>query len=415
MGMNAALKAAGRHVCTADGKAVFLLCDTAWELLHRMTAEETAFYLDVRARQGFNAFFTVILAEHNGLTCPNAYGKLPLRVQDGGGFDPCDWEDGEGSYWAHTERVLQLAADRGMYVGLLPCWGDKFHLGEGAGPEIFTVENARAYGKKLAERYGHHRHVFWILGGDRDVSKPEHRAVIRAFAAGIKAVQTQQMIGFHPPGTKSSSAYFPDEDWLDFHMLQSGHGRDGLDNAAMVRQDYERYRIPVLDGEPRYEDHPIDFNPQEGFWTGDDACRAGYEAVFSGAFGHVYGHNSVWCVRREKNDYYRHTWQEALTRPGAERIGHLRRLMEACDFSTLAPVRHGKGYWVLGRADLTLVYIEAGAVFTPLLEECRQAVYRRFDPADGELTEAVPADGRAFCAGGRDMVLQIVRGTVREP
>jgi hypothetical protein len=31
---------------------------------------------------------------------------------------------------------------------------------------------------------------------------------------------------YHPMGGKTSADYFPDEGWLAFHMLQSGHNYD---------------------------------------------------------------------------------------------------------------------------------------------------------------------------------------------
>ncbi len=73
------------HVVAAgDGGPVFLLGDTAWELLHRLTREEMVYYLDKRASQGFNLICTVALAEFHGLTSPNAEGHLPLID-----LDPC--------------------------------------------------------------------------------------------------------------------------------------------------------------------------------------------------------------------------------------------------------------------------------------------------------------------------------------
>ena len=39
----------------------------------------------------------------------------------------------------------------GLYVGLLPTWGDKWNKKWGVGPEIFTPANAEAYGA-LARR-----------------------------------------------------------------------------------------------------------------------------------------------------------------------------------------------------------------------------------------------------------------------
>ncbi|MFA9221566.1 MAG: DUF4038 domain-containing protein, partial [Sediminibacterium sp.] len=42
----------------------------------------------------------------------------------------------------------------GLVIALLPTWGDKLNKSTwGEGPEIFTVQNARVYGKWIGNRY----------------------------------------------------------------------------------------------------------------------------------------------------------------------------------------------------------------------------------------------------------------------
>jgi hypothetical protein len=54
--------------------------------------------------------------------------------------------------------------------------------------------------------------------------------------------------------------------------------------------------------------------------------------VFAGAFGHTYGHNSIWQMyappRKPILDP-RLTWREALDAPSARQMGYLRRLIES--------------------------------------------------------------------------------------
>ena len=64
-----------------------------------------------------------------------------------------------------------------------------------------------------------------------------------------------------------------------------------------TRADYDRVPVkPVLDGEPVYEDHPVAFDAQQpGPLDREPTCGAPlYWDLFSGAFGHTYGHHSVW-------------------------------------------------------------------------------------------------------------------------
>ncbi|MFX7540918.1 DUF4038 domain-containing protein, partial [Acinetobacter baumannii] len=69
-------------------------------------------------------------------------------------------------YWDHVDEVVRMANERGIYIGMLPTWGDKWNKKWGVGPEIFTPESAERYGEWLGRRY-RDAGIIWILGGDR--------------------------------------------------------------------------------------------------------------------------------------------------------------------------------------------------------------------------------------------------------
>ena len=77
-----------RFLMQGDGRPFFWLADTAWELFHRLNREEAKSYLKTRARQGFNVIQAVALAEKDGLRVGNAYGRVPLRLNSAGEYDP---------------------------------------------------------------------------------------------------------------------------------------------------------------------------------------------------------------------------------------------------------------------------------------------------------------------------------------
>ena len=132
-----------RYLITSDGMPFYLLGDTAWELFHRLSREQTLHYLDTRREQGFNMIQAVMLAELDGLTVPNANGDFPLEQDRDGVYDPTKLCE---AYFAHVDYVIAEAQKRDLYVGLLPTWGDKWNKLWGAGPEIFTPDNAFLYG-----------------------------------------------------------------------------------------------------------------------------------------------------------------------------------------------------------------------------------------------------------------------------
>ncbi len=318
-----------RFLITDEGDPFFWMGDTAWELFHKLNKEEAELYLRTRAKQGFNVVQAVALAEFNGLEDANAYGRNPLQKNAKGHYDPTMPDTGgDYSYWDHVDEIIKLAGTLGIYIAFLPTWGDKYNLKWGIGPEIFTPENAFVYASWLAKRYLAYTNIIWVLGGDRPLENETHEAIIHQMARALPQPRT-----FHPPGGFSSSDFVHDADWLDFNMIQTGHSSNLTDNGIAVRKDYARLPIkPSFDSEPCYEDHPIGFKASNGYFDAASVRRAAYYNVFSGGLGHTYGHHSVWSMTTKPTDYFIMTWKDALNRPGALQMQHLKRLIESFPF-----------------------------------------------------------------------------------
>ncbi|MCL2775376.1 MAG: glycoside hydrolase family 140 protein [Oscillospiraceae bacterium] len=332
----------GRCIVKKDGSPFFWLGDTAWELFHRLNKEEAVEYLTTRASQKFTVIQAVALSEFDGLTVPNAYGRTPLLKNKVGNFDPelPDINTNSGyTYWDHMDFIIDAACSYGLYIGLLPTWGDKFNLGWGKGPVIFTTDNAYVYGKWIGERYKNRDNIIWIMGGDRPLENDTHKLIVRNIATGIKEVTGgRQLMTFHPTGFRSSSENLHDESWLDFNMIQSGHGGVNIKNYEFIQKDRLLDPVkPTLDGEPRYEDHPVNFNAQNGYFDDYDVRVAAYWATLSGALGHTYGHHEIWSFTTEKKDYYPMHWREAIHRPGAEQMKYVKELLMSRNFLELTP------------------------------------------------------------------------------
>jgi hypothetical protein len=327
-----------RFLVTETSEPFFWLGDTAWELFHRLNLAEAEHYLEVRRQQGFNVIQAVILAEQDGLHAPNANGHVPLC-----GDDPTRPNE---FYFRHVDAVIRLAAEKGLYIGLLPTWGDKVHGGLwGVGPAIFNPENARIYGKFLGERYQNDSNILWILGGDRPAEGYED--LWAAMADGItEGLGFKPFMTYHPRGGSSSSTALHHADWLDMNMMQSGHCLTDTPNWDMIRADYDLEPVkPTLDGEPNYEHHPCDpyqrpWKPEYGRFTDYDARKQAYRAVFSGACGHTYGSHSVWQMWSPKHPpttFASPAWDEAIYAPGARQLIHLKTLMLSRPYLSRVP------------------------------------------------------------------------------
>ena len=331
----------GRHLVTETGAPFFWLGDTAWELFHRLRREEASLYFADRAAKRFTVIQAVVLAEFAGLTQPNAYGDLPL--------DDLDPRRPNAAYFRLVDDYIDLAAAHGLYVGLLPTWGDKVTPIWGTGPCIFDAENAREYGYRLGERYRDRTNVLWVLGGDRPAEHEDtdYRPVWRGMAEGIRAgTGCPALMTYHPMGGHSSAEWLHDAPWLDMNMMQSGHG-NGRDAPAwdMIAADYARTPVkPVLDGEPNYEDHPVNpwpaWDPANGYFRDHDVRKQLYRSVFAGGCGVTYGHHAIWQfggTRYPLINRADRTWLEALDRPGAAQVAHLRNLMLSRPYLSRVP------------------------------------------------------------------------------
>jgi hypothetical protein len=340
------------HLITADGKPFMWIGDTAWELFHRLSREEAGHYLKRRSEQGFNVVQAVVLAENDGLRTPNAYGDVPLKD-----LDPTKPNE---AYFEHVDWIVDEAERRGLYVGMLPTWGDKLYsLQPGAGPIVFNPENALVFGRFLGHRY-RSKAIIWILGGDRNVATPEVLEIWRAMARGLREGDGgAHLISYHPRGGGSSSASLHSEPWLDFNMYQSGHGERPFPVYRYAANDAKlQPRKPFVEGEPAYEDIPVAFweffdwsSPQrvpagvlddrglisdrtyfpKGFFNDYDVRVHAYWNILTGACGYTYGNNAVWQMYRPGQDIAipcLYDWRDSLERPGAQKMRHVRALFE---------------------------------------------------------------------------------------
>jgi len=319
-----------RFIVHADGTLFFYLGDTAWELFHRLNSQEAERYLENRRQKGFTVIQAVVLAELDGLNTPNANGDRPLINND-----PTKPND---AYFKHVDFIVNTAEEKGIYIGMLPTWGDKVTKAWGKGPVIFTNDNllaAQTYGRFLGARYNDKPNIIWILGGDRVADNAEN--IWRTMAKGIKeGDKGRHLMTYHPQGGRSSAEWFHNDEWLDFNMLQSGHDKFDNDNYKRVSADYNRKPTkPCLDGEPRYEDHPVNWKPQNGWFTDFDVRQAAYWGLFAGGFGHTYGCHDIWQMYapgRGPISSARNSWYDVMDLPGAWDMMHVRNLVESRPF-----------------------------------------------------------------------------------
>lgn len=325
----------GRYFQHADGRPFFWLGDTAWLLFNKLTREEAEIYLEDRRSKGFNVIQAMVLHATDDV---NVYGAAALVDEDPGHprtTPGADWmKEGEYDFWDHVDWIVDKAAEKGLYVGMVAAWGSTARSGK------LNEDNVEAYTRFLAERYGNRANVVWITGGD--THGDSETAVWQRMGELFHELDPDALVTFHPFGRTQSSTWFHQEPWLDFNMFQSGHRRydqddtpipKGEDNWRYVAEDRAKEPPkPTIDGEPSYEGIPQGLHdPKEPYWTDADARRYAWWSVFAGAAGHTYGHSAIMQMHKPEDGEgaygVRETWDVALHAPGSGQMQYLKDLI----------------------------------------------------------------------------------------
>lgn len=322
----------GRYLVN-DNQPFFWLGDTAWLLLQQCSLEEARMYLKNRKEKGFNVIQVTLIHSMPGeYSSSLAIAKKDVRSEE---------------YWDHCEKVVKIAEEMGIYMGLLPTWGSVVKS------KILNSDNVERYADFLGQRFSKYPNIIWILGGD--IRGSDGLDVYPKFGKRLKSLMPDKLIAFHPFGRTASSLWFHNEDWLDINMFQSGHRRYdqaslgqwddnankeeffGEDSWRYVNRDYS-YDLakPTLDGEPSYEQIPQGLHdPSQPYWQACDVRRYAYWSVFQGSAGHTYGNNAVQqCYTGDENGNYgvKEVWQDAIHHEGSGQLRHLQDLMLSVDY-----------------------------------------------------------------------------------
>lgn len=385
----------GRFLMHANETPFFYLADTAWELFHRLNQQEVEYYLEDRRAKGFTVIQAVILAELDGLTVPNRNGDIPLINNN-----PTKPNE---SYFLWIDKVIRMAESKGLYIALLPTWGDKVDKQWGTGPQVFNVENIAVYGEYLAKRYVNFPNIIWVNGGDRKGGDANF-AIWNELGKAIKANDKNHLMTYHPSGEASSSQWFHNCEWLDFNIIQSGHSQ--ADYAVYERLLIPDYNLkptkPCMDAEPRYENIPIKFNAENGRFNASDVRKTLYWSLFSGAFGYTYGCNEIWqFYTTDVNPMVSAVtdWKIALNFQGSSEMIFARKLITGYDFFSRVPEQSilvtpqldNTDKAVATRGDgYAFVYLPHGneiEISLEKIEDAQQIKLKWFNPQNGQITD----------------------------
>ncbi|OHB75858.1 MAG: hypothetical protein A2Z25_01385 [Planctomycetes bacterium RBG_16_55_9] len=360
----------GRYFVDQEGKPVFWLGTTQWQLFREYKIEEARTILEKTADKGF-AFAQVMLMGVGDGTKPNVYGQKPW-IND----DPLTPNE---AYFQNVDAVVRIAGENNVVISMT-LYHQRYR-------KCITVENGRAWARWLARRYKDVPNIVWSMTPE---AKEEFVPVLRELAAGLHEGDSgYHLITFKPDPAPYSSSFIHEESWLDFNAMQTWKSVELI--YPMVTHDYNLKPVkPVLMAEGAYEqgsEYGFDVSP---LWI----RRQAYYSYLAGAH-HTYGHNDSWRVLP--------TWKQALDAPGAVQLGILKKLFQDLrewwylvpDQSIFAAggrtqgqilnlaARHKDGKWIM-------VYLGSRASFSINMDKIIAAKVnaRWIDPKTGNSTPA---------------------------
>ncbi len=402
-----------RRLDHADGTPFFWLGDTWWMGLCRRLRwpDEFQTLAADRRRKGFSVIQIVA-----GL-----YPDMPPF--DGRGDNEAGWP-WERDYARVNPAYFDMADLRLFHLvcsGLVPCvvgcWG--FYL------KWLGVERMKKHWRYLVARYGA-LPVVWCLAGEATMpwyvseEKEADRDLLKRGWTGVARYLREtdpyrRPVTIHP--TRRGIEQVEDPSVLDFEMLQTGHeGYESIPNTVETMRTAvgDELEMPVLTGEVCYEGI-LEGSRQEVqrfmFWS----------CMLSGACGHTYGAQGIWCVNRPGEPFGPSPWgsssgdtpwQEAARLPGSTQVGAGKTILERWKWWRFEPhpewvhpaagPEDYRGAYAAGIPGQVRVFYFPRPIlpwrFTPTVRRLEQGLFYRatfVDPKDGTDYDAGTAEADA--------------------
>jgi hypothetical protein len=375
-----------RYLVDSAGRPFLIKGDAPWCLLTQLSLDQAEAYLDDRRVKGFN---TILVRLTESTLCSshvprNSRGDEPFGA-------PGDFTKPNEAYFAFADAVIGMAERKGFLVLMAPAYMGYLGGEQGWYEQMKVLGPAalREFGRYVARRFAAHHNIVWVQGGD--FSPPELQ-LLRAVAEGIRDVDAAQLQTFHGGRLSSALGFLgTSERWVALNTVYTN-------DRSVVGQSLEEYRrssMPFFLIEAIYE--------QEHGATEATVRLQAYQALLSGAAGHVMGHRSIW--------QFLDGWRNDLQSSGARSIAHLHALLDALPWWTLEPdvdlrwLTSGAGSGARAVAALTsdrriaIVYTPDIRYFTFDLKALNGSHVRArwFDPTDGTYESAI---GSPFVARG---------------
>ena len=314
-----------RYLEHADGTPFRWVGDSVWDLTNKITLAQAGLLMEDRRAKGYTVIQFAALGVYYGR---NTNGDEPFMGRDFSQPNP--------AYFDHLDDLVELARSKGLAALLAVLW---CHSGGSTSAlRIFDFSQGQAadFAAFISDRYKDSVNVMLSISGDYDPSPDETmQSKINAMGAAAASAGPELLITAHPGS--SSSSHFQAQTWKKFAMTQSGHmlRSDRAAISLMATSWAAEPMKPTINGESAYENHPIGFNKNNGYFESADVRRHLYYSFMSGGFGITYGNHAIWAfsppwpISDENNVPLVPDWTLSLGAPVGNQMRHVRSLLDA--------------------------------------------------------------------------------------
>ena len=319
----------GRYLVDQANTPFLYHADTGWQLFARLTLPEAREYLTMRRQHGFNTIQVQLSMNPDSV---NRAGHKALIDYD--------FSKPNEPYFAHVERVLQVADSLGLLLSMTPFWAGccREAYGVGGKHEVYAQNGpAKSWqmGQYLGKRFGKYKNIVWTMGGDSDPRTI--RAELVAMAEGIHATAPQQLLTYHGSTPHSSTDLFQYAPWLGFSMIYTywrEKPNEWIDPQqlphvyeAALREYNKSDRMPFVLGESQYEGDGVRYGNDIG--TPQQIRRQAWWTMLCGGAGHAYGHDG-WDFPKQ--------WRDIVNYPGgSQQMRHVITFFASIPWWRLVP------------------------------------------------------------------------------
>jgi Protein of unknown function (DUF4038)/Putative collagen-binding domain of a collagenase len=335
-------KQENRYLSDQNNRPFFWLGDAAWSLIAQLNRKDVDYYLDNRKEKGFSVILVSLIEHKFSTNAPsNYYGELP--------FIGRLFSAPNEKYFENADYVIETAGRRNIIVLLAPLYLGYDCKDEGWCAEVQAASenDLYAWGKYVGARYKKFGNIIWIIGGDTDPSPVRDKVL--AMVRGIRENDSVHLFSAHNHPETMAVTPWEGESWLTVNNVYSY-------DSVLYRQLKTAYDIkPEM---PFYLCESVYENEHNS--TPQELRMQAYEAVLSGAMGHIFGNCPIWHFGSFKSWCNLTDWKTELDNNGSVDMDHFQKLFRSRSWYSLIPdfdhsaITSGYGNW--GSKD----YVTAG-------------------------------------------------------